>query len=414
MKVNYLLTRRKIGICLSILFLLSALLTWIISRWEHPVNTQSYRIRESFPPLVFLPDYQQGPPVWASSSILIEAASGAVLFAKDPEQRRAPASTTKMMTAIVALEKGKLNRVIQVSPRAAGTPGSSLWLRAGDRFTLWELLKGMMLQSGNDGSIAVAEGVAGSVERFVELMNLKAKEIGALKTNFRNPHGLRAPSHYTTAMDLALIARYGLANKNFAELVRQKTGTLRRADGGGEIPLTNTNRLLWYLEGADGVKTGTTNEAGHCLVSSATRDGKQLIAVALNSPNRWDDSARLLEYGFREFTIRKVARHDRPVCRVQVQNSERSYINLYPRRDLVAVVRKGQESLISTETVLINNRVRAPLGAGQILGKIRYRYGNRMVEEVDLINYQPVAARRRVWFNIFGIVAHGYTRELQP
>lgn len=412
MKVHFLLTRRKIGIGLSFLFLISALLTWIISRSEQPVNTQSYRIRGSFPPLVFLPDYQQGPPVWASSSILIEAASGAVLFAKDPEQRRAPASTTKMMTAIVALEKGRLDRVIQVSPRAAGTPGSSLWLRAGDRFTLRELLKGMMLHSGNDGSMAVAEGVAGSVERFVDLMNIKAKEIGALKTNFRNPHGLRAPSHYTTALDLALIARYGLANKNFAELVRQKTGTLRHADGGSEMPLTNTNRLLWYLEGANGVKTGTTNEAGYCLVSSATRDGKQLIAVVLNSADRWGDSARLLEYGFREFSIRKVARHDRPACRIRVENGARSQINLYPRRDLVAVVRKGQESFIRTETIILNNPVRAPLRAGQTLGKIRYRYGNRLVEEVDLVNYQPVAAKRRIWFNISGIMAR--TRGVQP
>lgn len=405
MKARIFFTSRNIGISLSLLFLISALLTWIISRSEQPVNTQSYRVRENFPPLIFLPDYQQGLPIYASSSILIEAGSGAILFAKDPEARRAPASTTKMMTAIVAIERGKLDQVIQVSPRAAGTPGSSLWLRAGDRITLWELLKGMMLHSGNDGSMAVAEGVAGSVERFVDWMNIKAKEIGALKTSFRNPHGLRAPSHYTTAMDLALIARYGLTNKYFAELVRQKTGTLRFADRGMEMPLSNTNRLLWYLEGADGVKTGTTNEAGHCLVSSATRDGKQLIAVVLNSGDRWDDSARLLEYGFRGFSIIKAARHDRPVCRIQVQNASRSWIYLYPRRDLAVVVRKGQEPLVSIKTVVFNNPIEAPLRVGRILGKIQYRYRNRLVEEVDLVNYQPVTVKKRVWFNIFGITA---------
>lgn len=363
-----------------------------------PVNSKVYKIRESFPPLVFLPEHHQGPPVHASASVLIESKSGAVLFAKNEDQRRAPASTTKMMTTIVALEKGNLNQIVKVSRRAAGTPGSSIWLRTGDRISLRELLKGMMLQSGNDGSMAIAEGISGSMESFVDLMNRKAKELGALNTNFRNPHGLRAPSHYTTALDLALIARYGLAKPQFAGLVKQKTAIIKWTEQSRELGVTNTNRLLWGLEGADGVKTGTTNEAGHCLVASATRDGKQLIAVVLNSQNRWEDCGRLLEYGFREFGIIKIATRQQMVCQLAVKEGTNSKIKLYPRRDLIAVVKKGHEHELTKKVEIFKNPVMAPLKPGESLGRIGYQYQGTMVEWIDLVNHNPVPVRKRWWF----------------
>jgi serine-type D-Ala-D-Ala carboxypeptidase (penicillin-binding protein 5/6) len=372
----------------------------IISTFYHPsrlVNTQAYKIRESFPPLIFLPGYQQGPPVYASAGVLIESKSGAVLYAKNPDLRRAPASTTKMMTAIVALEKGNLSKVVKVSPLAAGTPGSSIWLRAGDKLTLKELLEGMMLQSGNDGSMAVAEGVAGSVDDFVGLMNLKAKEIGALNTNFRNPHGLRAPSHYTTALDLALIARYGLIHPGFSGLVKRKTAIVRWEEKPQKIEVRNTNRLLWYLEGADGVKTGTTNEAGYCLVASATRDGRQLIAAVLNSSDRWGDCARLLEYGFKEFVTLKIADHRKVVARLPVSDGAVPWVDLYPRSDLNAVVKKGSAEFIQPQMTLFKDQTSAPLRPGQVWGKIGYHYLDQMVEGVDLINLQPVQKKRQWW-----------------
>ena len=366
--------------------------------WLQPVNSPVYKIRDTFPPLVFLPEYRQGPPVYAAAAILIEAKSGAVLFAKNADQRRAPASTTKMMTAIVALEKGNLDQIVRVSPRAAGTPGSSIYLRAGERISIRELLKGMMLQSGNDGSMAVAEGISGRMESFVALMNSKAKEIGALNTNFQNPHGLRAPSHYTTALDLALIARYGLAMPQFAGLVKQKTAIVNWDEQSRELGVSNTNRLLWSLEGADGVKTGTTNEAGHCLVASATRDGKQLIAVVLNSGSRWNDCSKLLEYGFREFSIAKIATHQDPICQLPVKNGRSSIIKLYPRRDLSAVIKKGNESMLSNAIEIFSSSVTAPLKPGEALGRIGYRYQGNMVEWVDLINHDPVPVRKKWWF----------------
>lgn len=362
-----------------------------------PVNTHLYKIRGSFPPLVYLPGFEQGPSIHASAGVLIESKTGAVLFAKNPDLRRAPASTTKMMTAIVALEKGNLNQIVKVSPLASRTPGSSIWLRAGDRLSLKELLEGMMLQSGNDGSMAVAEGVAGNVENFVGLMNLKAKEIGALNTNFRNPHGLRAPSHFTTAIDLALIARYGLAHPHFSNLVKQKTAIVRWEDKAQSLKVNNTNRLLWYLEGADGVKTGTTNEAGYCLVASATRDNCQFIAVVLNSGDRWGDCARMLEYGFKEFVIRKIADHREPVTRLPVLKGAHPWVNLYPRSDLNAIVKKDQAGLIEPQVILFSHQATAPLRPGQIWGRIGYRYQNQTVEGVDLINVRSLPKKRQWW-----------------
>ena len=371
---------------------------FIISQRIQLVGTSHYQIREHFPPLVFLPESESGFRVRASAAILIESQSGAVLFSKNPEVRRAPASTTKMMTAIVALEKGNLAKIVKVSRRAAYTRGSSIWLKPGDRLSLKELMEGMMLRSGNDGSIAVAEGVSGNVKEFVDLMNIKAKEIGALNTNFQNPHGLRAPSHYTTTLDLALIARYGLENPGFAKLVKKKTAILKWIDNQKQVEIKNTNRLLWYLQGADGVKTGTTNEAGHCLVASATRDGKQLIAVVLNSTDRWGDCARMLEYGFEEFKIITVARENHPVCKIPVKYGTNSEIALYPRRKLVVVIKNGTEEQVQTHIQIHRQPLSAPLGSGQKLGKIAYSYRGQIVESVDLINHRPIYRKWWGWW----------------
>ncbi len=386
--------KKRLLLTLVILTLFFSWLIWL--NLHQSVVTDTYRIRTDFPPLLFLPDSDQGPRIYAAAGILIESKSGAILYTKNAEQRRAPASTTKIMTAIVAMERGNFRKIITVSRRAARTGGSTIHLKTGDRLSLKELLEGMMLRSGNDGSMAVAEGVAGSIENFIELMNLKAKEIGAVNTNFRNPHGLRAPSHYTTALDLALMARYGLANRKFANLVKKKTALLEWEEHRKSVEVRNTNRLLWYLEGADGVKTGTTNEAGHCLVASATRDNKQLIAVVLNSGDRWGDCQRLLEYGFQEFDIIKIASAHRSIAKIKVRNGWPRRINLYPRSNLNAVVRKDKVNQISTKVTIINNPVAAPLKPGQTLGKVSYYYQERLVNEVDLINLKPV--RKRWWF----------------
>ena len=279
-------------------------------------KTGGFLIRQGYPPLVYVPDSQKGPPIYAASAILLEATTGTILYAHNEHVRRAPASTTKIMTALIALNRGNLRSLVTVGHRASWTPGSSAGLRAGDRLSLSELLQGLMLVSGNDASVAVAEHIAGSESGFVALMNRQAKEFGALNTNFRNPHGLSALGHYTTAFDLALITRYALQFPQFARLVRTRQEELEWAEGERRDPIANTNRLLWSFAGADGVKTGTTSDAGHCLVASATRDGRQLIAVVLRSGDRWGDAAALLDYGFEAFRLLTLAEEGKPFATV--------------------------------------------------------------------------------------------------
>lgn len=232
-------------------------------------------------------------PVTAWSAILIDGHTKEVVYQKDADVRRYPASTTKMMTLLVALERADMNDVVTVSAKAANTEGSSLELKTGEKIVMKDLLLGMMLESGNDAAVAVAEHVAGSVPAFAKLMNEKAKQIGATHTHFVNPNGLPNVNHYTTARDLALIAAYGYEHYPlFRKIVSTKEARIPHHS------IENTNQLLWTYKGADGVKTGTTDAAGYCLVSSATRNKKQFIAVVLHSEDRWRDSKVLLDYAF--------------------------------------------------------------------------------------------------------------------
>lgn len=359
-------------------------------------KTGGFMIRPGYPPLVYVPDSQTGPAIYAASAILLEATTGAILYAHNEHVRRAPASTTKIMTALVALIAGDLRSLVTVGQKAGWTPGSSAGLRPGDRLSLSELLQGLMLVSGNDASVAVAEHVAGSESGFVALMNRQAKEFGAFNTNFRNPHGLSALGHYTTAFDLALITRYALQYPQFARLVRTRQEDLEWAEGERRAPIANTNRLLWSFAGADGVKTGTTSEAGHCLVASATRDGRQLIAVILRSGDRWGDAAALLDYGFRTFRLLILAEEGRPYATLPVTRGEAPMVALTPRHRLAVVCRQGEENLVRLEAVLPRRPLKAPLHPGQALGRLTAVYAGQEIEGVDLLPGRAV--RRRTWW----------------
>ncbi|MCR4440915.1 MAG: D-alanyl-D-alanine carboxypeptidase family protein [Peptococcaceae bacterium] len=240
------------------------------------------------------------PVIQARSAVLMEKDSGKVLYKKNDEQRRPPASTTKILTAILAIECGKLDEVIEISENAAVTGEATIHLKRGDRLTLYNLLHGALLRSGNDACVAIAEAVAPSEEEFVGLMNLKALTLGACSTTFQNPNGLPGKDHLTTAYDLALIARYAMNNQTFAGIVKKKEYLLRWEGSTRTLHLKNTNRLLWSYPYATGVKTGTTDKAGQCLVASASRMGREVIAVLLHSPSRFLEAQRLLEYGLNE------------------------------------------------------------------------------------------------------------------
>lgn len=238
------------------------------------------------------------PDTSAVSACLIDADDNGVLYGKDEDKIMHPASTTKIMTAILALESGKLDEPLVITPEAVNTEPSSLGLRLGDKITLREALTGMMIVSGNDAAVAVAQTVAGSVSAFAKMMNDKAKELGAVNTHFLNPHGLTAQGHYSTAHDMAIIASYAMKKPEFREIVSKKAYNMKYMDGHTEY-VTTTNRFLKSgFEGANGIKTGFTNAAGDCLVASATRGQKTLIAVFYNDDYRWDDASTWLEFGF--------------------------------------------------------------------------------------------------------------------
>lgn len=237
------------------------------------------------------------PHVSSDAAILVDATSGEVLFAQSAYARRSPASTTKLLTALVAVRAGGLGRVVEVSRQSAAVPGSSAHLQAKDRYRLRELLEGMLLRSGNDAAHAIATAVAGSESGFAVRMNRTALSIGARQTHFVNPHGLTAAHHYTSANDLARIATVALAQPELRRIVASQQLTLT-PEGGLGRPIRNTNSLLGSYLGADGAKTGTTNAAGKCLVASARRGGVHLIAVVLKGGDRYGDAMRLLDWGF--------------------------------------------------------------------------------------------------------------------
>jgi D-alanyl-D-alanine carboxypeptidase len=239
----------------------------------------------------------------ASSALLMDADTGAILFARHHMERRSPASTTKIMTALLILEDGRLDDKVVISNRATAVAGSGLGLRRGQRVTLRDLLWAILLKSANDAALAAAEHVGGSEEQFVARMNAKAASLGMQGTQFSNPHGLDHPDHYSTAFDLAILARQALRHPTFARMVqtREARVTILTGRNGRVVKrrvIRTHNQLLGQFSGADGVKTGYTALAGRCLVASATRGDHQLIAVLLNDSRRWVEAAALLEYGF--------------------------------------------------------------------------------------------------------------------
>lgn len=343
-------------------------------------------------PVRYVADAGQGPPVSASAAILMEASTGTVLFAKNEHQRRAPASTTKIITALLAIESGALSDRVPISRRAAFTEGSSAHLVAGEEYTLEELLYALMLPSGNDAAVAIAEHLDGSVEAFARRMNRRARELGAYGSRFVNPHGLDDPNHYSTAYDLALFARTALQFPLFARIV----GTRAYSALSRQRTWHNTNRLLWSFDGAVGVKTGTTGRAGNCLVAAAARDGTTLVAVVLDSADRWADSARLLEYGFSAFARVELARRDDEVARLAVPGGSPAELRVVAAERLATVVSVRQVKDVRGRVELV--RLSPPIRAGAPVGRLVAYVGDREVGSVPVIAAHAIA--RRPWWRL--------------
>lgn len=234
----------------------------------------------------------------AYSAVLIEADSGRVIFEKNASERLSMASTTKIMTALCAVENAQLDKRIAVDNSAVGVEGSSIYLKKGEHLTIRELVYGLMLNSGNDAAVAIACAVSGSVDKFAALMNSTAEKIGVENTHFMNPNGLDEEGHYTTAFDLARITAYAMKNDEFRKIVSTYETTIPYEGYSYNRRLRNHNRLLKLYDGCIGVKTGFTKKSGRCLVSAANRGGVTLIAVTLKAPDDWNDHMAMLNYGF--------------------------------------------------------------------------------------------------------------------
>ncbi len=255
-----------------------------------------------------------GPGTHAQAASLIDVTSGRVLYSRNGDKEMRIASLTKIMTAIVAIENGRLGDTVTVSRRAAGKEGSSLYLKAGEKIKLENLLYGLMLRSGNDAAEAIAEHVGGSLEGFVFLMNRKAEELGLSHSHFANPHGLDQPGHYSSANDLAALTAYALHNDAFRTIVKTKVRTAPNPHEQWDYKWVNKNKMLSMYDGADGVKTGYTKLALRCLVTSATRGGQQLVAVTLNDGDDWADHRRMLDYGFAHYPLQLVVAKGDPIA----------------------------------------------------------------------------------------------------
>lgn len=287
------------------------------------------------------------PAINSAAGILLDAETGKILWSKEDQLMRAPASLTKIMTALVVLEKGSLDRLVAISPEARYAPGARTYAEEGWTFTVRDLLWGLLLQSGNDAAIALAQATSadGTIEGFAKMMNDRAASIGASQTQFMNPHGYDQDGHYTTARDMALIAQTAMKNVLFAEMVAAKTREVPWGDGGRHL-FINHNKLLNRYPGTVGIKTGFTDLAGHSLASAVRRDGTLLIAVLLGSPAHYDESIALYDWGFGNLA----ALRTQPVGLVRPKRPEPEPQQAFSEGSGIEVVQLSSEDLAQERT----------------------------------------------------------------
>ena len=343
---------------------------------------------------------QAAPNISAASAVLMDGDTGRVLYERDSHARRLIASTTKLMTALTALESGhSLGEIVTVKPEWAGVEGSSIYLVPGEKLTLEALLYGLLLRSGNDAALAIAGHCGGTVEEFVGQMNRKARELGMTDTGFANPNGLDAEGHYSSAYDMALLARTCLEHEELAKIVSTRSITL------GTRTFTNHNKLLWRYEGCVGMKTGYTEKAGRTLVSAARRDGMTLICVTLNAPSDWADHTALFDWGFANYEARTLARTGEKAGRLPVSGGLTPLCSVELAEDLTAALSPGER--VEAVCELWEAALTAPVSAGTQVGEKIYYVNSKELARVPLAAGQSIpdilAPRGgfNLWRNVF-------------
>lgn len=348
------------------------------------------------------------PKLNSREAIIIDKKSKRIIYGKNENKRVAMASTTKIMTAIIVLENANLNDEVIVSAKAAGIGGSRLGLKKNDKITVMNLLYGLMLCSGNDAAIALAEHVAGSVESFADKMNEKARDLKLQNTHFVSPHGLDNPEHYTTAYELAIIADYAMDNEEFTKIVGTKNATVMI--NGYSKNIKNTNELLGYLNGVKGIKTGFTNNAGRCLVTCTNRSGFEIITVVLGADTkkfRTEDSIKLIEYtykNFKEIDITQTINSKFSEWKKMNENRmiiEKAKNNSYLQLEYEEIKNKCipiKLADLDKIEVEINSLtfLNAPVECNTILGNMKIILKDEVIETVNIVNKQQVEKKNKI------------------
>ena len=338
------------------------------------------------------------PHTTGQSSVLMDGGSKRILYEQNSREKLPMASTTKIMTAIVALENSKLDEKITIAPEASGVEGSSIWLSPGETHTLEDLLYGLMLRSGNDAATAIAIHIGGTVEGFAQLMNETAVKIGATDTRFLNPHGLHEEGHYTTAYDLALITAYGFQYPAFEAIVSAKYRTIPWEGHQWSRAMKNKNKILWSYEGANGVKTGFTKKAGRCFVGSSKREDMQLIAVVLNCGPMFEESTALMDYGFQHFQHVTLVEKGQAVEELPVVKGQQDDVALIAEQEYRVPLTEEEIGQITTN-IVIPDELEAPVDKGQWVGTYQIFLDHQPLEEIPIVTAEAVG-RKSIW-NIF-------------
>lgn len=326
----------------------------------------------------------------AKAACVLELETGRVLLESNMHARLPMASTTKVMTALLAIEQGELSDTVTCSERAFGVSGTSIYLQLGESLTLEEMLLGLMLSSGNDAAVAIAEHIGGSLEGFVQKMNERAAQIGAVNTHFANPHGLPDDAHYTTAYDLALIAREAMGNPVFRRIVSTQRATIPWEGRTYNRQLNNKNRLLTSYEGATGVKTGFTSKAGRCLVFGAQRGGMEIVGVVLGCSDWFDEAERLMDGCFQTYTMARVLGPMESAGQLAVEDGRTDTVQLCLMQEMSVPLMEGESAQIVLD---VPQSVRAPVYPGMHVGTAHLVVGGKEYAQCEVVASERVDGR---------------------
>ena len=386
--------KNKISICLAVIAItMSVFMPYYISGMvENTENTGAVNIEKianaSTSSTVNSIDSEE-PNITADYAILIEAATGRVIYEKNADEKAYPASTTKMLTCVLAIEKGDLDKTLSVSQRAAWTEDPYVGFQQGDMLKERDLLKALMMVSDNSSAVVLAEGIGGSVEGFAKMMNDKAKEIGLTNSHFVTPNGLPDDDHYSTARDMAKIAAYGWHNEKFREFSGTEMDTIEWVSPVNKrMVVKNSNKLLGTMPGVNGIKTGWTNAAGGCLAASAKRDGVQLIAVVLHSDDvntRFTEAGKLLEYGFSKVKKMKSMDKSRTERTVLVSHGEGFKVTAHPQEDVKFPLLQGDSEKDYNIKISGSGVVEAPIEKGQRVGQATVYYKGKKLNSIPMV-----------------------------